>query len=58
MNNGFNIQTFKDRYFLSLPTQGGELNEIKSFDFFYKKFKEYFGVTLKEFRDNPISKSI
>ncbi|WP_334077402.1 helix-turn-helix domain-containing protein [Paenibacillus sanfengchensis] len=32
MNNGFKIQTFEERYFLSLPTQGGELNEIKSFD--------------------------
>ncbi|MEB4784866.1 helix-turn-helix domain-containing protein [Paenibacillus jamilae] len=40
MNNGFNIQTFKDRYFLSLPTQDGELNEIKSFDKLDEKLGE------------------
>lgn len=38
----------------------GIANEIgyNNLNFFYKKFKEYFGVTPKEFRDNSISKSI
>ncbi len=29
MNNGFNIQTFENRYFLSLPTQGGLTFSLK-----------------------------
>ncbi|RRJ64631.1 MerR family DNA-binding transcriptional regulator [Paenibacillus oralis] len=41
MNNGFKIQTFEKRYFLSLPTQGGELNEIKSFDKLDEKLGEF-----------------
>ena len=32
MKTGFNMQTFEERYFFSSPTQGGEINEIKSFD--------------------------
>lgn len=41
MNNGFHIQTFEERYFLSSPTQGGELNEIKSFDKLDEKLGEF-----------------
>ncbi|WP_096439760.1 MerR family transcriptional regulator [Alteribacter populi] len=41
MNKGFNIQTFEERYFLSSPTQGGELNEIKSFDKLDEKLGEF-----------------
>lgn len=32
LNDGFLIQSFEERHLLSLPTQSGELNEIKSFD--------------------------
>lgn len=47
MNNGFNIQTFEDRYFLSLPTQGGELNKIKSFDKLDEKLGEFAAHTFQ-----------
>ncbi|MCP3780512.1 MerR family transcriptional regulator [Paenibacillus sp. MZ03-122A] len=47
MNNGFNIQTFEDRYFLSLPTQGGELNKIKSFDKLDEKLGEFTAHTFQ-----------
>lgn len=32
VNNGFNIQPFEERYFISSPTEGGNLNAMKSFD--------------------------
>ncbi|MFM9278865.1 hypothetical protein [Paenibacillus jiagnxiensis] len=41
MNDGFKIQTFEERYFLSLPTQSGELNEIKSFDKIDEQLDEF-----------------
>ncbi|EZH64866.1 transcriptional regulator [Bacillaceae bacterium JMAK1] len=47
MNEGFNVQTFEERYLLCSPTQGGELNEVLSFDQLDEQLAEFTNHTFQ-----------